>query len=300
MATLFSLLVFFTLFLTIVFRVPNKQNFEVAQNLKLYPLHDLDTITEIDLKNKNGNFILEKKNYQSNFSWALKIPKEMPANPSFPEKLFQSLERVSIKKIYPDNNINNINFALEKPNATLVLIDHANKKTTIEIGLMNSIDHSLYLKFSNRSGIFHIEELDVPLETTTFLDLIDSTIINLHEKSLTRLSVFKNKKIGQPFFELKRNNIEELKRFSTIKSSFLLEKETEAQKRIILNYNKKPDYVLTIEDERTVIEEYNISNIFYTFPDLDLKGEGHFLITQKNSSTAFLVKKEFFSLFERH
>jgi len=207
-----------------------------------------------------------------------------------------------------------INFSLTKPTATLLLTDSNNKTLEISIGLLNTIDHSTYIKLNDRQGIYHIDAPTVPLENATLLDLIESKIITIDQDSILSFKIFQGRKAGKAFVEMtkegtiwKNNNGEAippqklddyLQDLAGLKSSFILDELTDTQKRQISNLTKKPEYTLSIDDNKQNTIDYNISSPFKELSGIDLKNESYFLITISNNSTAYIVKKQFFDLFE--
>jgi hypothetical protein len=90
-----------------------------------------------------------------------------------------------------------------------------------------------------------------------------------------------------------------LQDLSSLKSSFIIDKQTESQKRQIGNFAKNAEYIVSIEDNKNNTIDYNISGIIKGLSDIDLKNEDYFIVTISNNSTSYLVKKEFHELFNR-
>lgn len=303
LATLFSEL----------FQKPIKTASEAIEQTKLFTGTDLGLIKRIALKNKSGEFIFERKELAPGAFWKMVSPRETTSGSLFVEKLFNELEVIKIKKIYPDETLNNSNFALDKPGATVTLSDETGKAINIQVGLMNSIDTSTYLKVSGKTGIFHVEAPSVSLENATLADLIESQIIAVDLRTISGVKIFHNKKI---ILEIKKKGIEwfdsegfrlssrktedYLAELASLKSSYVLDKQTDAQKRQISNLLKTAEYSLILEVESGgEAQEFTISGSIKSLSDLDLKNEESCIITAGNDQTAYVVKKEIVEMLNR-
>lgn len=310
----FIFFVIMTAYFSNVFKAPENK-VEVSQkNLKLYPESQIAILSKLTFSNKNGSYNFEKTDKSEVSPWEMLSPRAITASSSFFEKIYSLLQTSNIKKVYPDDKINYTNFSLEKPLATLELTFKNNTQNTVYIGLLNTIDKSLYLKIKGKDGIYHVDSPDILFENLTIIDLIESQIFTLDLNNISKISLYKGKKTGPTFFEIyKKENIWYSKSdkeidpnvldnfigdISTLKSSFILDKQTEVQKKSIANAKKNPEYTLEIEDSKQNKVEYNISGLIKEMPSIDLKGEPYFIISSSINSTAYLVKKEFYNLFD--
>lgn len=298
-----------------IFQSPIKSSSEIIEQAKLFSINDLFTIVRIKLKNKSGEYEFEKIQPTETSQWHMVSPRNISANSLFIEKLLKSLTTIKVKKIFPDEKVNISNLSIDKPTSTLNLIDQSGKITTIVLGLMNTIDNSTYLKITGRNGIFHVEAPNISLENASIIDLIESQIISINLDTIASLKIFHgNKKTGLPQLEIKKTDInwhdqegnilsqekveEYLQELSSLKSSFIIDKQTDSQKRQIANLVKNAQYIVSIEDNKTNITDYNISGIIKDFSDIDLKNEDYFNVSVSNASTTYIVNKEFFELFK--
>lgn len=313
---LFFLLVSIAAFFSDIFQTPNKTGPEVIEQAKLFTSNDLEKMHRISLKNKSGEYIFERMQNNSISPWHMISPRDISANSLFIEKLFNALTTIKVKKIFPDEKINSSNFSIDKPTSTLNLIDQTGKVITVIFGLMNTIDNSTYLKISGRNGIFHVEAPNVSLENASLLNLIESQIISINLDTLVSFKIFHgNKKAGTTQLEMLKKNEDwydhegnllsrekindYLQELSSLKSSFILDKKTDSQKRQINNYAKNAEYIVSIEDNKNNTIDYNISGITRELSDIDLKNEEYFIVTISNNATSYVVKKEFHELFSR-
>ncbi|MFA6236121.1 MAG: DUF4340 domain-containing protein [Bacteriovorax sp.] len=309
---LFFLLVGLAALFSDIFQTPVKTAAQAIEATKLFTSADLKLIKRISLKNKSGEYIFERKENNQISPWHMVAPRDISANSLFIENLFNALTVIKVKKLYPDETINYSNFSIDKPTATLDLIDENGSTIKILVGLMNSIDNSTYLKIEGRNGIYHVEAPSVSLENTTIFDLIESQIISIDLNNVNALKIFRNKK---PVLEIRKkdgqwsdsegNLLDAAKiddffqELSGLKSAFVLDRQTEAQRKLISTLTRSPEFTVSIEDQLAHTVEYNISSLTKSMPDLDFKNEEHFIVTLSNGPTVYVVKKEFQELFNK-
>lgn len=312
---LFVMLVGASALLTDIFKNPIKSGSQVIEQVRLFTNNELSTINKIVLKNKSGEYAFERDPNNQISPWRMTAPREISGNSVFIDKLFTSLSFSKVKKVFPEEKINYSNFSLDKPTTTLTLIDQAGKTTTILVGLMNTIDNSTYLKISDKSGIFHVDAPTVSLENATIVDLVESQIISIDLETIQSFRIFRTSKKSTPALEILRKNdgwydrdnallsadkIEDyFHELADLKSSFIIDKPTDPQKRQVSALSRNPVYIVSVEDNKGNIIDYNISGLTRELSDLDLKGEDYFVVTLSNNPTAYVVKKVFHDLFNR-
>lgn len=86
---------------------------------------------------------------------------------------------------------------------------------------------------------------------------------------------------------------------SVLKSTFILDKQTDAQKKQIALLSKNPEFTLVIKDNKENSIEYTISSLTRSISEIDLKNEEFFVVTTSNNTTAYVVKKESLDLFNK-
>lgn len=309
---LFFILVSLAALFSDIFQTPIKTASEVIEQTRLFTAADLGQIKRISLKNKAGEYIFERKENNPISPWHMIAPRNISANSLFIEKLFNSLTIIKVKKIFPDEQINTSNFSIDKPTATLDLFDQSGKAINVQVGLMNTIDNSTYLKIAGRKGIYHVEAPTVSLENATILDLIESQIFSIDLQTIVSLKISSNKKTTLEmrkkdgnWFDTEGNTLaidkidDYFQELSGLKSTFILDTQTDSQKRQISSLTKNAFYTITIEDNLANKIDYEISGVINSLSELDLKNEEYFIVTISNSETAYIVKKEFFELFNR-
>lgn len=309
---LFFILVSLAALFSDIFQTPIKTASEVIEQTRLFTAADLGQIKRISLKNKSGEYIFERKGNNQISPWHMIAPRNISANSLFIEKLFNSLTVIKVKKVFPDEKINTSNFSIDKPTATLELFDQNGKTINVQVGLMNTIDNSTYLKIAGKKGIYHVEAPAVSLENATILDLIESQIISIDLQTIVSLKISSNKKTTLEirkkdgnWFDNEGNTLaidkidDYFQELSGLKSTFILDKQTDSQKRQINSLAKNAVYTITIEDNLANKIDYDISTMINSLSELDLKNEEYFVVTISNNETAYIVKKEFFELFNR-
>jgi hypothetical protein len=312
---IFLLLIACAALLTDIFHTPIKSSIEVSGMSTLFKANDLNPIIKISLKNKSGNYIFEKLEKNQISPWHMTFPRNVTANSIFIEKLFTSLTSIKVKNIFPNDQINNSNFSLEKPNASITLEGPGPAKIIkLDIGLLNTIDNTTYIKISAKNNIYQVEVPSVSIENATILDLIESKIFSIDLESINSFKVTFNKKSADAINIHKKNTgwansdetllaqdkVEEyFQDLSTIKSSFVLDSQTAQQKKQIMTLTRTPEITLTANDNNKNIITYRISSLLSSFPEIDLKNGPYFLVTISNNQTAYIVKKEFLDLFNK-
>jgi hypothetical protein len=309
----FVVVVAATAFLSNAFKTPLKGNNGFIGQSLVFNNNELDNITNLSLKNKSGEFIFTRADAQPTSAWHMSSPRDLSAKSVFIEKLFASLNVIKTKKLLADDVANNSNFSLDKPTAILTLTDSSSHNIILSVGIMNTIDNSTYMKISGRSGIFHVEAPSISLENTVLADLIESSVFDLQFKNIKGFKIFKKgSKVAQFDMHKKDNgwvNAEEkfmdpkkaeetFDEFIKIKSSFILDELTDAQKKQTQSLISSADYTVKIEKEDNETLIYQISPVTNALPGVALNNEAHFIITEAHSPVVFVIKSEFLPRFE--
>lgn len=312
----FILLVGGATFLSHLLKTPVKSHNEFIEQSLVFNNKELESITRLSLKNKSGEYIFERVDTGVSTPWHMVSPKDTSTSSLFIEKLFASLNVIKTKKLLIDDQANNSNFSLDRPTATLTLTDDAQKSIILNVGIMNTIDNSTYLKISGKSGIYHVEAPSVSLENITLSDLIESTVFTIDLKQIASFKIFK-KGVSSPQFEVaKKGNTwvnaegknldsprleDMLDEFIKLKSSHVLEELSDQQKKATQKLLSPPDFVVkieTIDGEQKEEFIYQVSALTKSLPDVDLKDEAHFLISENHAPIVYVIKKEALALFD--
>jgi hypothetical protein len=311
---LFFILVSSAALFSNIFQTHTKSATEAIEQAKLFASNELDLITRVTLKNKSGEYIFERSGNSKESPWHMASPRAISASSLFMEKLFNTLTSINIKKLFPDEKINFSNFSIDKPTSTLSLVDQNGQTITIFFGLMNSIDNSTYLKISGRSGIYHVEAPNVSLENASLINLIEAQVFSINLETVESLKIVnENKKTNIRPTEMKKKDgnwynhengllaedkiKEYLQELSNLKSSFIIDKPTDAQKKQISTFSK--EYTVSIQNSQSSTVDYNISGLIKSLIDIDLKNEEYFVVSTATPPASYVVKKEFLELFTR-
>ncbi len=310
---MFVILVSFSAFLSEILKAPIKKTSEIIEQSLLFSNKELELVNKISLKNKSGEYIFERTSMEVKSPWGMTSPRTVATGSVLIEKLFNTLNLIKTKKLMADTKTNSLNFSLDKPTATLTLTDKNQKTYLLEIGLVNTIDQSTYVRMSGKNGIYHIETPSESLENLTLDDFIESTIFQLQAPNLLS---FKITKKGMPLdlvnlskkdniwqsLDGKKLNLKKVEdfinEFFKMKSSFILDQQSDLQKKQSTKYLAAPDYKIFIETNDAKKLTYLVSAPTKSLVDKALNDEFHFLINEAQSPILFIVKKEYLNLFD--
>jgi hypothetical protein len=310
----FLLLVGATAFLSSVFKTPLKDRNQFIEQALVFNNKELENITGLTLKNKSGEYIFSRADASPTSTWHMTSPRDLSAKSLFIEKLFTSLNVIKTKKMLADDKANNSNFSLDKPTAVLTLTDAEGKNIILSVGIMNTIDNSTYMKISERNGIYHVEAPSISLENITLANLVESSVFDINFNTITSFKIFK-KGSKTPHFEITKkdglwlNNearaldakrLEEMvDEFITLKSAFIIDELTEAQKKQTLGLTSSPEYTVKVEREDNPTPLiYQVSATTKSISDIDLHNEAHFIITEAHAPVVYVIKGDFLNRFE--
>jgi hypothetical protein len=309
----FLLLVGATALLSNALKTPIKNNNEFIEQALVFNNKELANVTRLSLKNKSGEYIFERADISTTSLWHMTSPRELAANSIFVEKLFASLNIIKTKKLLVDDQANNSNFSLDKPTATLTLSDNANTNLVLNIGIMNTIDNSTYLKISGKQGIYHVEAPSISLENITLNDLIEAKIFDLELNTIMGFSIYKKNLKDLQFSVENKNSFwvsmedkpldtvklaDMIDDFSKIKSSHTLDKLSDAQKKQLQPLLTSPEYIVKIQRDLLKTNSFIITKTITSLVDVTLNEEPHFLIEDEESDIVYAVKTEFLNVFE--
>jgi len=310
---LFIALVGVTTYLSVRFQRTVKNEHEIIEQIKLFSSRELENINKISLKNKSGDYSFERDHEGEVLAWHMVSPQSVSASSLFIDQLFNSLNVIKTKKLIPETPMNISNFSLNKPTAVLTLADNAGQTIVINVGIMNTIDNSTYLKIQGRDGIFHVEAPTISLENATMADLIESRILALDINQITDIKLIKGnsaipllnatkKQTGwfandnQP---LEQSKLEDLfNSLNAIKSSFLLDKQSDAQEKQIQQLTRNPEYNLKVTFSDGNSTSFTITDTTTRLVDVDLKNEPYFLIMSSSGNIVYVVKQELITVFD--
>jgi hypothetical protein len=309
----FLLLVGITVFFTDAFKSQLKNKDEFIEQALVFNNKDLGKVTQLLLKNKSGEYAFERKNSTTDTTWHMTSPKDMSGSSVIIEKLFSSLMTIKTKKKLVDDKTNNSNLSLEKPTAILTLTDETGKSILISVGIMNTIDNSTYLKISGRSGIYHVEAPSISLENVAIADLTKSSIFEFDAKKILGFKIYRKKSQTAQFEVEKKDGawlnaesktlnasrVEDLlNEFINLKSSFVLDEQTDLQKKQTDALLSSGEFVVKVTMEDGQVLSYQIGSSTKGISEVPLNDIPHFIIVEAHAPVVYVVKKEFLNLFE--
>lgn len=309
----FLFLVAATALLSNAFKTPVKNHNEFIEQSLVFNNKELENITNLTLKNKSGEFIFSKSNTDSSSTWHMTSPRDISTSSAFVEKLFSSLNTIKTKKLLPDDAASRSNFSLDKPTAILTLADESGTSIVLSVGIMNTIDNSTYMKISGREGVFHVEAPSMSLENTTLHDLIESNVFDINFATISSFKIFKKNSSTPQFAVFKKAGVwvtseeksldakkleEMLDDFTIIKSTFVMDQMTDAQKKQTQGMVSPPEYTLKIEMGENETLTYLISDLKKNISDTPASDEPQFIVIENHAPVVYVLKKEAFALFE--
>lgn len=309
----FMILVAFSAFLSEVLKAPAKKTTEIIEQSLVFNSKELESVNKISLKNKSGEYIFERASLEVGSPWSMTSPKTVASGSVFIDKLFSNLITIKTKKYLPDTNSNSLNFSLDKPTATITLTDKNQKSYSLNIGIMNTIDQSTYVRISERKGIYHIEAPSESLENITINDLIESRIFDFNSSNISAFKITKKSSASPVIDLILRENswtsnegktyntkkVEEfLNDFFKIKSTLALDQQTEPQKKQTQKLLTTPDYRINIEMTDGKKINYLVSTPTKSLVDKALNDVPHILISDTESSIVFVINNENASFFD--
>jgi hypothetical protein len=268
----------------------------------------LKTTDKIHLKNRLGDFTLDRENT----TWSLSSPRKLKGNNRNISKMLLGLQKLLIKKVYPKDKINMQNFSLNKPLAEISLSSDINK-ITMSVGLINPINQSAYIMFSNLDKIFQINTIDYSFESVVIGDLIDAAVFSFTTANLELVQIFRGqskiaffniKKVGKFWIDSKGKQLDadNIQQFITslkaLKSNIILDSLTDKSNELLTRAFSRPQYRLALKefDQKS---EVTISNVLYRTADLKIEKKQYFAVKSDNKVHPMLLSKNYLYLFNQ-
>jgi hypothetical protein len=308
---LFIIIVVSGIFLTDIFKSSIKNSKQILDQTLLFASDDLGQMTKLTIKNKNGEFIFEKQIVDQKNQWIMISPKSVKASSLFIEKLYDSLKIVKIINSIDDTVANSTNFSLVNPNSSLILSNDQQKIIAIDFGLLNAIDKTTYIRIQGKPGIIHLEAPSSSLENIQISDLIESKIFNFKMEDIKSLAIDKKGSGNVMSVALEDSNWKNDKSLNldpkkinsmltdllNINSAFTLENQSEEQKKQTQKIIANTQYTIkfTLTNNTSIV--FYASGLFTNLQDVTLNEEEHFMISSPQTTTVYVIKKEFLNFF---
>lgn len=295
------------------FQAPNSPDHQLNRYRSLLQGQELQGITELHLENRLGEFHLKTND---DGRWQLSSPRKLPADKKNLQNIFQSLESIRIRRVYPKDQINIANFSLDAPLLTLTYKKSGNEKpVTLKLGLVNPIDNSTYIMLSNRDAIYHIDALNSSLEILGLSDFVDSKVFSLPDQKITGVKIYRRspekENLRLEFYkkngtwqndegeELQETKVSGfIKRLTNIKSQFILDKMSGELQDTLAYPMKHPAYTVILDREKKKAVKYHISGLISkSLPDLNVEKGNIFLVKSSTFDHPYIVPKEHYKIF---
>lgn len=297
------------------FQAPTEQNTELTKFRTLFSNEDFSKVTEINLRNRLGEFRFAKIPDDPYSRWNMTEPKKFPANNDVFKKLFETLKDLKIRKIFSYDPINIANFSLDAPLYEITLIAADGTKKILSFGLVNPIDNSTYISNSAETeAIYHIDAVQSDLASLDMADFVDSHIFTPKAAQVRNLKIFRGNPTGQPSFQLFRGKngewnsgnreldeaktLQWLDELLLLRTMLIVDKSTPELDESIEKLVESPQFTIQIEDLNENILSWVVSQSINTLPDVRIEKRAYVLIKASNRPYPYLIHKDQLKLFQ--
>lgn len=303
-------------FISELFQAPSEISHKLGHYSFVFDNEDLKNINKITLKNRLGEFHVEKSDTGFQNDWKLINPRKLPANYQTIEKILNSLDQVKIRRVYLLDHINLSNFYLKPSQMKITLFHSDNRKHVLHLGLKNSIDNSTYMMLSDRDTIYHTDALKNSLETLDLSDFIDSKIISTSLDKISSLKIFRgkikhrqvslglflkdNEWYGRNNKKLNKEKVEKyIQKLLSINIQTILDKINEKTSKKIEKHLSNAMFSVEITNKENHTFSYSVSTIVYLLPGIKMEKRQNFIVSASNRMHPYLVNKEYLYLFAK-
>ncbi len=306
---LFMLIILSAGFFVVEFmQIPLENKHQMNQFRVLIKQEFLKEVNLISLKNKIGQFDLQKPDRSS--SWLVTSPRKLPASDNTVTAIFTLLENIRVLKLYDNEPINRSNFSLENPYLSIEVATKNNIKYTIDFGLINPIDGTSYIYASNTDHIYHIDEIDISLATLDLNDIVDGRVFIFSPSRVSSLTISRIsgggslptqqlKQVDKSWIDLHKKTIpseivmEYLNELSSIKSTLILDSLTEEQLKEIGPMRDNLQYELSVKDIDENTTTFNISQMVNkNISDYKIEKNKTILIHNKGQGPIYVLNRD--------
>lgn len=264
----------------------------------------------IRLKNRLGKYTVT---LSESGHWRLVEPRKMPAPEKTIRNIVESLQKISIHTLHQKEPINLQSFSLDSPIAILDLYTKLDEHIEVKIGLVNPINNTSYMTVSNQDVIFQTNALGAKLELLRLSDFVDSNIFSSPLSQIKSFELFAGKNQDSSNKLTKTTNGWDSKRYRSItdsnvektinsllsiKSHMIIDSSDEKLKNLLNNYLENPQYRVRIETLNGDIQNYVISGLVRSIPDLKIEKRQYFIMKSSEREYPHLINKDYFSLFQ--
>ena len=293
------------------FQTPLQTNNDLEPWQQLFTPQQLANVKKMELSNKLGNFHFLKGQSPDKQGWEMIHPRNLNADDNTIAKIFTEIQQIKVLKLHPKDSINLSHYLLDRPATVLKLTDANNKKTVLKTGLVNPIDNSTYMTLSGKAPLFHIEKINVPLESLNLSNFIDSTIFALPLSEIKKIEIYRgtrlhlsaqlqdNQWISQRKKIFNQERIQSfLEKILSLRSLLILDETNKKLEKAMRRYTKRPFYTIKIKNHENRIDTYKITYPLSKLADIKIEKGQNSLVTKSDGSHPVLIHKEHLSIFD--
>ncbi len=307
LTVLFTLSLVFAALVSEFFQAPIISSRQLSKFQFLFSTNDIQNLQRFEIESELGHFKLKKDDH-----WTLVEPRKIDANTKNINEMLDVLKEIKIKRIFPKDQINLVNFSLDKPLAKLHFSPIKGKAKVLSLGLINPIDNSTYLSFENEDVIYHVTLYNYSYEKVDLSTIIDSRIFDFTMKEINNYEMLDSNKKSRVKLTKNgdswtHNNViqstEKIEKYFTqlinLRSSIILDSRTDEQNEEIDNYFKKPLYTInfTQGEKKTTVE---ISPVVRSLTGLKIEKRQNFIIRSTSRQHPFVVHRDNLKLFYKN
>jgi hypothetical protein len=274
-----------------LFQAPKVLRNNVNSAQVLFPGFDFDSTSQINLTLNKNKFILKKTLTQN--SWRLTSPLLMNVENEKLNFFLTRLMGLKIMNALPLDEVNTINFSLKNPLMEVNIIDSNKNSNHFILGLINSIDNSLYIAHVNKKLVLQVELSNNDLNELKIQDLSISSflkqqIFSFDMDGVSRAAITQEHVTHEIAIEKLKSFINSL---SSLKASFIFDRITENQQKMLKEIVISPITELSFT-ENNQNYQFFLSKIPENFPDLNLPNKNLYLFWGENQSLPLIVGPE--------
>jgi len=295
------------------FQAPLIKNTALSRYQLLIKPEQIEQIKEIKLTNRLGDFKISKDNMKT---WSLTEPRNLPSNQVTINNILSNLGEIKIRQILSKDAINISNFSLDSPLMKLKLSYYGGKEQTLNLGLLNPIDNSTYVTFSEQEAIYHVDALKGNLNSLNLSNFIDSKIFTQKISNISQLKIYRGKlpatttrlhlkRSKEGWIDAGKNNLDSktveayLKVLLSLKSSLIIDRRSEKLDKALFKYFANPSYTLEIKSKDGHKAFYEVTYLINNVPDLKMEKRQTFIIKSSNRPHPYIIEKSKMSLFHK-
>lgn len=289
-----------------LFRAPSQRNDPLGQYRTLFSAEQIQKTKYLKVDNQLGVLELAK----SNEKWRLTSPRQLPAVEGVIKQILGVLQNIKVLNVYEKDPINVSNFSLKTPILSVSFGESPGEIETIELGLVNPIDETLYIAVESQNAIFQVNSFEQKLEKLNLPDFIDTRIFNIDKDHIVQFSIY-NRAIeaGQKLVHFERDQAtkkwqgKDRRKLDQIKvnqfidsviglrSQLILDQQSQQQVSAIEPYLKKPQYTIEIITKSGGSYDFIVSKPVSTIPGIKIEKRQNVLIYSNTNKRPFFINK---------